>query len=146
MNNKSDLSLLSQHDAVKLLRQHQISPTRQRLAIARIILSKKQHLSADVLRDQLMQCHFSVAKATIYNTLSLFVEKGLLQQLNLDHERVFYDSNTAVHHHFYHVDDAQLSDVSINDISLNKMVNLPEGTCLERIDVVVRIKNVAESN
>ena len=120
---------------------HGISPTAQRMAIARILLARRQHLSADQVLAQLVTNGVSVSKATIYNTLGLFAERLLVRQVIVDASKVFYDSNVSPHHHFYNVDDGELTDVDISELRIDDLPPAPAGTIAEMIDIVIRIRN-----
>src|SRR3954454_13315913 len=85
------------------LRRHGVVPTRQRLAVANVMFERKQHLSADQILEFSNSAGTRISKATVYNTLRLFVEQRLVRELVVDPARVFYDPNTAPHHHFYDV-------------------------------------------
>lgn len=122
------------------LRTRGISPTQQRVEVARALLSRPQHLSADQVMALVNAERNSVSKATVYNTLGLFAERGLIREVIVDPSRVFYDSNTAPHHHLYQIDDGSLSDISLNSIKLDGMPPLPEGTEIDGIDVIVRVR------
>ena len=123
-----------------LLRQHQISPTKQRVDIARHILSVHQHFSADNIADYLQKSGQQVSKATIYNTLNRFVEKRLIRQVIVDPSKVFYDSNTNHHHHFYNEDSGELIDITSSDLQLTEFPQLPKGTKTTGVDVIIRIR------
>jgi len=82
-----------------------------------------------------------VSKATIYNTLSLFVEKGLIREIAVEPGKTFYDSNSTHHHHIFNVDTGQLSDTVEPLAERLGHVHIPNGTDLESIDVVVRVRN-----
>ncbi|HIP52940.1 MAG TPA: transcriptional repressor [Chromatiales bacterium] len=126
------------------LRRHGIVPTAQRLAIARVVLSKPQHLSAEQVFSLVTQqgntAH--VSKATVYNTLSLFVGKGLIQEVIADPSRIFYCSTTVPHPHFYNVDTHELEDADPALCRVQLEQPLPEGTELESVDVVIRVRNI----
>ena len=126
---------------VGLLRQHSISVTPQRVAIGEILFAQDQHMSADSVMRVLARQAIRVSKATVYNTLNLFVEKGMVKEITIDSRRVFYDSNTRPHHHFYNIDTGELSDFDSNGIEFQTMPALPKGTCTEGIDVVIRVRN-----
>ena len=83
----------------------------------------------------------SVSKATIYNTLGLFASKGLLREVIVDPSRVFYDSNTGHHHHFFNVDSGTLSDIQADQLPIGDLPSLPEGTEVDGVDVIVRVRN-----
>jgi len=124
----------------ELLESHGIQPTAQRLTIARILFAQPQHLSADEVLGALREENRSVSKATVYNTLGLFVRKGLIREVSVDRSRVFYDSNPHPHHHFYDTDTGELTDIPRTEVEFKSMPALPEGAEVEGVDVVVRIR------
>ena len=129
-------------DKIKsLLLAHAIRPTSQRVGIARILLTHPQHLSADQVLARVNKNEAVVSKATVYNTLNLFAEKGLIRQVIIEPGRVFYDSNTAVHHHFYHEDTGMLEDIEAKEMTIANMPELPPNTVKSGIDVVIRVRN-----
>ncbi len=134
---------LSHSEVVELLRSHKITPTQQRIEIAQILFSKPQHLSAEQVLSLVNQQHPVVSKATIYNTLGLFTEQGLIREVNIDSTKVVYDSNTLPHHHFYNLDTGQLTDIESRNVRIGQLPSLPEGTVAEGVEVIIRIRNVA---
>ena len=133
--------MCSQTSIQEVLSRLQIKPTQQRKEIANVMLSKPQHLSAEqVLSLVNSKNDTHVSKATVYNTLNLFVEKGLIRQVIIDPTKVFYDSNTFSHYHFYNEDTGELSDFESNDMKFDLMPTLPENTIKTGIDVIVRVK------
>jgi len=132
----------SKEDIAQLLQQHEIMPTQQRVQIAQLFLGKPQHVSADqILALVSEKGSTTVCKATVYNTLGLFADKGLIRELIVDSSKVFYDSNTSGHHHFFNADTGKLSDIAPNELSISQLPELPEGTVMEGIDIVVRVRN-----
>jgi Fur family transcriptional regulator, iron response regulator len=131
----------SRAEVIDLLLQHDISPTTQRIEIANALLSYAQHISAEDILNKVNHTKIKVSKATIYNTLGLFVQKGLVRELLVDAEKVVYDSNTAFHHHFYNVDTGELTDISAQDVPLADLPHLPSGTYIESVEVIVRLRN-----
>ena len=84
-------ALLKQHNkryVIRQLTQHGITPTQQRVEIGLVLLTKCQHLSADQVLERVNASSTIVSKATIYNTLSLFVNKGLAKEVNVDSTRI----------------------------------------------------------
>ena len=124
----------------ELLQAHGIVPTRQRMEIAGQILAAPQHLSADDVLARVGGSGVHVSKATVYNTLGLFAEKGLVREVIVDPARVFYDSNTHRHHHFYNVDTGELTDVPAEQFTLGDLPPSPEGTRIDDVDVVIRLR------
>ena len=128
-------------DFARRLRKEGITPTLQRIEIAKIILARAQHLSAEQVLSLVRCAGLNVSKATVYNTLGLFARKGLLREVFIDPSKVFYDSNTTHHYHFYDVGRCTLSDIRPEQIPLTALPSVPVGTVVEDVDVVVRIRS-----
>jgi Fur family iron response transcriptional regulator len=127
-------------DISELLREHSISPTHQRIEIARALFSRCEHMSADQILAVVNTRHSETSKATVYNTLRLFLEKHLVREVIVDPSKVFYDPNTQPHHHFFNVETGELTDIPADDLVVAGMPRLPEGMLAESIDVIVRIR------
>ncbi len=128
-------------DAREHLSRAGIYPTSQRRALAGILFDRHQHLTADQVFEKARSKGIRVSRATVYNTLNLFVEKGLLREIFVNATHTFYDSNIHPHFHFYNVDEGCLTDMDgriADDLILHK---LPHGTVVEGVDVVVRVRN-----
>lgn len=134
---------LGREDIRGLLFRHKIQPTQQRVQIAEILFQRAQHLSADQVLSRIHDQDAAVSKATVYNTLGLFAREGLVREVIIDPARVFYDSNTAAHHHFFNVDTGELSDIDAGEILVEKTPTLPQGTEAEGVEVIIRIRNKA---
>lgn len=131
---------MTQTDILELLGRHDISPTPQRLEVASILLERPQHLSAEQIIERLRAAGSKVSKATVYNSLKLFGEKGLVKELTVDPERRFYDSTTHAHHHFFNVDTGELSDIPDQFVRFSELPALPAGTERESIEVLIRVR------
>ena len=118
-----------------------IQPTPQRVEIAEILLERPQHVSAEQIIDRLRAEGSGVSKATVYNTLNLFGERGLVTEIVVDPERRYYDSNTEKHHHFYNVDTGRLTDIPCDSIRVSHIPECPDGASLESIDVVIKVRS-----
>lgn len=128
---------------VKLLQQHDITPTRQRIEIAGYLFQRPQHLSAENILEGVNLEGNRVSRATVYNTMGLFTEKGLVREVLIDRERVFYDTNRANHHHVYDVDSGELRDVMVSEIELATIPELPEGARIVDTNVILRVSSKA---
>jgi len=125
---------------VKQLTQHNITPTQQRVKIGMVLLTKCQHLSADQILARVNSEASVVSKATVYNTLGLFVAKGLIREVIVDSAKVFYDSNTQPHHHFYNVDTGTLHDIEGDQLEINGLPSPPQSAVVQGIDIIVRVQ------
>lgn len=128
-----------------MLRSHGIMPTAQRVEIAHALYSRCVHLSADRVLAIVNGRNCKASKATVYNTLNLFLRKQLIREVIVDPSRVFYDANTAAHHHFYDVDTGELTDIDASAIPITGLPPLPLGVTVEGIDVIVRIRSSAKA-
>ena len=77
------------------LREHGVMPTPQRLRIARVILVKETPMSAEEIYRNVNGPWPPVSRATVYNTLGLFVEQGLLKEIPGDKDQVLYESKMS---------------------------------------------------
>ena len=127
--------------AVEILESGAVKPTRQRLAIARVLFARHQHLSADQVMLSANRADAELSKATVYNTLKLFVEKRLIREVIVDPNKVFYDSNTVPHHHFYDIQTGQIIDIDAAEITVAGLPPLPEGKVAEGVDLIVRMRS-----
>ena len=127
-----------------IFEKHGIMPTPQRVEIASILLEQPQHLSAEHIIDKLKAAGSAVSKATVYNTLNLFSERGLVREVMVDPVRKFYDSTTHPHHHFYNVDSGELSDIPDDRVCFDELPELPTGTERESIEVLIRVRHKAK--
>ena len=125
---------------VNLLTKHGITPTQQRVEIGLVLLTKAQHLSADQLLERVNADTPVASKATIYNTLGLFVEQGLVREVIVDSKKVFYDSNTEPHHHFYDVDTGTLHDIGIDQVVIQDLPTPPDQAIIKDVNIVFRVE------
>lgn len=125
----------------QLLRSRGIFPTRQRLAIAESFLAKPQHLSAEQIYDLVSRERRRVSKATVYNTLALFVEKGLIRQIVAQANRIFYDSTTAAHHHVYNLDTGEIWDADPAKTPDPGTADLGGDLVLDSVELVYRVRS-----
>jgi len=130
----------TRENVAEILRWHEINPTHQRIEIAHALFSRGQHLSADQILAIVNDRHLETSKATVYNTLNLFLEKKLIREVIVDPNKVFYDPNTEPHHHLYNVDTGELTDIDAAAIEISGLPSLPEGTEAEGVDVIVRVR------
>jgi len=133
MNNREDI--------INKLKSAGVTPTTQRIEIAQILFARPQHLSAEQILKTVNESSSTASKATIYNTLGLFAKKGLVKEVIVDPSKVFYDSNVSKHFHFFNTDTGMLTDIPVDTLLIDNIPELPQGTELSDLDVIVRIKN-----
>jgi Fe2+ or Zn2+ uptake regulation protein len=126
-------------DAVTALRERGIQPSAQRVAVAEYVLATDEHPSADEVWARVQQGFPMISRATVYNTLNLFVDKGLLAEHVLAEGRLVYDPNMARHHHFIDESTGRIHDVPWEAVKVSGVESLP-GLAVREFSVVMRGK------
>ena len=124
-------------DVVRILEEHGIQPSAQRVAVAEYVLRTVEHPSADKVWADVQENFPMISRATVYNTLHLFVEKGLLRELHLAPDSVLFDPNTDRHHHFIDEDTGRIYDVPWDQVEVTNAKPLP-GFRIDDYQVVMR--------
>jgi Fe2+ or Zn2+ uptake regulation protein len=124
-------------DLGEQLRGHGIQPSAQRMAVAEYVLATDEHPSAEKVWARVQAAFPMISRATVYNTLNLFVRQGLLRQLVLAEGKVVFDPHLAPHHHF--IDDAtgSIHDVPWEAVEVRNVENL-KGVDVREYQVVMR--------
>jgi Fur family iron response transcriptional regulator len=123
------------------LRTAGLRPTRQRLALAKLLFENgPRHVTAESLHGEAQECAMRVSLATVYNTLHQFTEAGLLKEIVVDTSRSYFDTTIHEHGHFYHEATGQLMDIQ-DPLQLAHMPTLPAGMKIAGVDVVIRLQN-----
>lgn len=123
------------------LRGAGLRPTKQRLALGRFLFNgDPRHVTAEQLHRLAAGGNVRVSLATVYNTLHQFTEAGLLREVVVEPNRSYFDTNTAEHHHFYAPGNGGLTDIPAEHVRLQGLPLAPAGTEIERVDVIVRVR------
>ena len=119
-----------------------LRPTRQRVAIARLLLDgRHRHLSAESLSAEIRESGVKMADGTVYNTLNQFTDAGLLRRVTVHNEYSLFDTNVDHHHHFYDADADRLTDIPADHVVLNSLPNAPDGHEIKSVDVTINIRS-----
>ena len=122
------------------LRAAGLRPTRQRIALAKLLFGgKDRHVTAEILHAEAQEAAIKVSLATVYNTLHQFTAAGLLREIVVDSQRCYFDTNMDDHHHFFFEGDNRLEDIPGEDVVLARLPQAPAGARVTRVDVVVRV-------
>jgi Fur family iron response transcriptional regulator len=128
-------------DVGALLRGTGLRPTRQRIALGRLLFGQgDRHITAEVLHEEAVRGRVAVSLATVYNTLHQFTEAGLLRQIAVDGAKTYFDTNVTEHHHFLVEGDNRLFDIPGEGVALGALPEPPEGMEIARVDVLVRLR------
>jgi Fur family iron response transcriptional regulator len=123
------------------LRAVNLRPTRQRLALARLLLENgERHVTAEQLHSEALAAGIPVSLATVYNTLHQFTHSGLLHEVVVEPGRSYFDTNTTDHHHFFCEATGKLQDIPGHDLAVTTLPPPPSGTEISRVDVIIRVR------
>lgn len=125
-------------ELTETLRAQGIQPSAQRVAVAEYVLRTEDHPSADQVFARVRAQFPMISRATVYNTLHLFVRKGLLRQLVLTEGRVVFDPNTDRHHHFIDESTGEILDVPWGALTVDGVGGLQDRFEVEEYQVVLR--------
>ena len=130
-------------NVVKLMKDSGLRPTRQRLALARLLFEscENRHVTAEKLHQEALDSDVPVSLATVYNTLNQFMKSGLLREVVVESGRCYYDTNTDPHHHFYYEESGNLVDLERSKVKVEFLGQEPEDAAVESIDVVIRVRS-----
>ena len=119
-----------------------LRPTRQRVALATLLVGDGQHrhVTAESLYSAVCENGDSVSLATVYNTLRAFCDVGLLQEVTVDGSKSYFDTNTHDHPHFFWEDEQRLSDAPADELEIARLPGAPDGAEIASVDVVIRLR------
>jgi Fur family iron response transcriptional regulator len=125
---------------VQKLRSAGLRPTRQRMSLAKLLFEAgDRHVTAEQLHHEATAARVRVSLATVYNTLHQFTSAGLLREVVVQPGRSYFDTNTSDHHHFFIESSGHLEDIPGNAVALARLPQPPQGTRIERVEVIVRV-------
>ena len=131
--------------ALRQLKVCGLRPTRQRLALAKLLLeTHPRHVTAEELFQEARQVGIPVSLATVYNTLHQFTGAGLMGEIVVGSGQSYFDTNPGSHWHYFDKTTGEIIDVPEEAIEFSKLPDPPPGKVIDRIDVVVRIRDAAD--
>ena len=121
------------------LSSKEINPTMQRIKIYEYLYENKTHPTVDTVFVNVHKEFPTLSKATVYNTLNLFVEKNLIQEISIEGKESRYDYNTVNHGHFkcktcggitdFNITKNVLNDTNIKDFIIEEQHIYIKGVC-----------------
>src|ERR687884_664920 len=122
-------------NALDRLRHAGLRPTRQRLALARLLLDKgDRHVTAEQLHSEALAADIRVSLATVYNALHQFTAAGLMREVVVEPGRSYFDTNIDDHHHFFCESTGHLQDIPGELVRVGELPRPPAGAQIQRVD------------
>lgn len=123
-----------------------LRPTKQRLGLARLLFEgESNHVTAEKLHKDAHNARLQISLATVYNTLNQFREAGLLQEVVIKSGNSYFCTNVEKHHHIFNETTGELTDIPATDLAFARFPKLPEGLELDKVDVVIRVREDEQS-
>ena len=133
--------MLTTSEIEKLLDKAELRQTKQRTQLAKMLFqAENRHFTAEQLHKEARTAGGTISLATIYNTLHQFRTAGLLRQVIVEPGKVYFDTNTEPHHHFYIEDDGELLDVERSEIEISTLPEIPKDCAIQETDVIIRLR------
>ena len=128
--------------AKKILKNSNLRPTTQRVAIIDYIIQKhKVHITAAKLIAHLKNKDINISLATVYNNLNELADKGILRKFYVNNDKMWFDTNLQDHYHFYDSENDELIDIDKSEISFAKSPCIPKGKIKDSINIIINLKN-----
>ena len=85
--------------AIEILKNKNINITSQRVKVLDYLITKREHLTAEEIYNAILSKKEILSLATVYNVLSVFVEKGILKKLSGPEDKAIFDITIEDHFH-----------------------------------------------
>jgi Fur family peroxide stress response transcriptional regulator len=105
---------------IETLRKNGYKATTQRIAICRFALHSRDHPTAQRIYNEVRKMHPTVSLATVYKTLQILTEHGLIQELDLPQSQARFDSYVEPHINLVCMQCGNIQD--FNDKTAQEMV------------------------
>ena len=134
-------------EAMRRLKASGLRPTRQRLALLGMLLeTAPRHVTAEELFQEARQAGIAVSLATVYNTLNQLTQAGLMGEVVVGSGQSYFDTNPSSHVHYFDKSTGEIYDIPHDVVTITHLPELPSGKVIDRVDVVVRIKNAGKAD
>ena len=136
------MSELSNTRSAEWLGQVGLRPTRQRMALAGLLVGdgRDRHVTAESLHLAAQEAGEAVSLATVYNTLRAFCDAGLVQEITVDGSKSYFDTRTDDHPHFFWEDEGRLTDAPADQLEIRRLPEAPADAEISKVDVVIRLR------
>jgi Fur family iron response transcriptional regulator len=109
-----------------------------------LFVAGDRHVTVDQLFAEAKALRMPLSRATVYNTLHQFVAAGLVREIALYGSKVWYDTKTGSHCHYFDEDDAVLFDMPV-DVTPQLQITPPKGKKIVGVDIIVRLADDDDS-
>ncbi|MDR2511303.1 MAG: transcriptional repressor [Bacteroidales bacterium] len=97
--------------------ENNIMPSPQRMAVMQFLTNNPIHPTVETVYSALVDEIPTLSKTTVYNTLQLFYDKGIVRAINIEEKNIRYDADTSEHAHFICKKCGKIMDIAIDSIN-----------------------------
>ena len=126
--------------ALQSLKNSPLKTTKQRVDIIKILFSEgNNHFTAENVHNKIEKLGLNISLATVYNCLNQLTENGIVKSVKTSCNKIYFDTNTTSHHHFFCKNSSTLIDIKSKNIKISKLPKIPNGKKLDSIEIVVNL-------
>ena len=132
------------HNFIEKLRETGLRPTKQRVKICELLYNRKNtfHFTINDLAKKISEeLNEKISLATVYNTVHAFKKKGYLNEIAINSDKSYFDTNTSHHHHFFDNSTKELTDLSDEDVEKIQINKTLPGKKISSVEVLVKVEN-----
>ena len=134
--------MLNSLKAIELLKNVALRPTKQRIALTKILFQENNlHVTAEQLHSEAIRKGYKISLATVYNALNSFKEAGIVKQVLVEPGKIYFDTNTESHHHFYIEETGELVDVPDDECKIVSLPRIPAEYMVSQVEITIRLKH-----
>lgn len=118
-------------EVTNFLKEHDIRPSYQRIRIYEYISTMKNHPTIEMIYNSLTEEIPSLSKTTIYNTVRLFVNSGIMQPITIEDHEIRYDANVMTHVHFKCNECGKIEDFFLKETWFDFKAVIPDSYMIQ---------------